>query len=245
MWRVGENKRGETSRRFQGWFGIIYGAVLFTRLQRSGGASYTHKQVMLKSGKERGTEDWVRHELFVVHVSAVCSSSRFLQIWGCFTSPACILPFTEGTDAHMCSLGINSRGPMRWTVWAICGATLFSFLSCSWLYEYIQIRSNCGFFWPSIDNASAHSGLQLNRSRDDKVLVCSRKSTCSRLVLSLFSDIHPSNTCRNVQLNTNEGGRIKQLQGNNVLVWWSRKVTKFSWEKWRRCFHRGKRGGET
>lgn len=103
---------------FQGWVGIIYGALLFTRLQRSGGASYTHRQVVLKSGKERGTEDWVRHALrFVVHVNAVCLSSRFLQIWGCFTSPACILPFTGGQQrlAHMCSLGINSRGPMRGT----------------------------------------------------------------------------------------------------------------------------------
>lgn len=112
------------------------------------GASYTHKEVMLKSGKERGTEDWVRHALFVVRVNAVCSSSGFLQIWGCFTSPACILPFTGGQKglAHMCSLGINSRDPMRWTTWAICGATPFSFLSCSGLHEYIQIWPNCGFF---------------------------------------------------------------------------------------------------
>lgn len=81
MWRVGENKRGEASRRFQGWVGIIYGAVLFTRVQRSGGARYTHKHGLLKSGKERGTEVWVRHALrFVVHINAVRLSSRFLQI---------------------------------------------------------------------------------------------------------------------------------------------------------------------
>lgn len=80
MWRVEENKRGETGRHFQGWVEIIYGAVLFARLQRSCGASYTHKQV-LKSGEEGGTDDWVRHMLrFVVYVNAVCSSNRFHQI---------------------------------------------------------------------------------------------------------------------------------------------------------------------
>lgn len=85
----------------------------------------------------------------------------------------------------------SSRGPMCWTAWAtyvyVEPHRFHSSQACMNIFKL-----KLWLLWPSIDNGSAHSGLQLNQYRDNTVLVCSRKSTCSRLVISLFLSIPPT-----------------------------------------------------
>lgn len=73
--KTSRERRAEASR---GQLEIIYRGVLFTRLQRSAEASYTHKQGLVKSGEERQTEAWIRNgsvvlckwALFIQHLSS-------------------------------------------------------------------------------------------------------------------------------------------------------------------------------
>lgn len=166
----GEDKCGELGKTsgerradaFRGRVEIIYRGVLFTQLQRSAEASYTHKQGLVNSGEERQIEAWIINGRVFICKWAVFIKHLSLDLWlpririTCLHSPFHAHVITNWDQSAIVVLtwrkknkqdGLSSRCGLRWCSSGLKSVCLDLHDHCSTLMSWSIFRTRWGRSW--------------------------------------------------------------------------------------------------